>query len=210
MQADNPFKTVDPIQEAKKKPKAVKMQNTHSINRQTTILTDVFVQNTIKEERNNNSLSRINIISGNETLQSAVSSKKNVEIDKSEIFTVDSVPQHLLKKAINDCIPLHVYFSVYFERVRNNILNALTFLKKGENQTKYEIWKELLSMKSNDLIITDGFWLIILKKNKSKFVGDPEQLKVYDLIKSNIKDRMAINYVDYIASCAHIREADKD
>ena len=208
MQADNPFKTVDPIQEAKKKPKAVKIKQ--NVQRQTTLLTDVFVQNTIKEERNNNSLSRINIRSGENTLESGATSKKNVEIDKSEIFTVDSVPQNLLKKAINDCIPLHVYFSVYFERVRNNILNALTFLKKGENQTKYEIWKELLSMKSNDLIITDGFWLIILKKNKSKFVGDPEQLKVYDLIKSNIKDRMAINYVDYIASCAHIREADKD
>ena len=207
MQQDNPFKTNDPIQEAKKKPKAVKIQQ--NIQRQTTLLTDVFVQNTIKEERQNNSLSRINIRSGDHT-ESGDTSKKNVEIDKSEIFTVDSVPQNLLKKAINDCIPLHVYFSVYFERVRNNILNALTFLKKGENQTKYEIWKELLSMKSNDLIITDGFWLIILKKNKSKFVGDPEQLKVYDSIKSNIKDRMAINYVDYIASCAHIREADKD
>lgn len=64
-------------------------------------------------------------------------------------------------------------------------------------------------MKPNEDLITDGFWLIILKKNKTKFICESD-IKEYELIKKTIKDRMAINYVDYIASCAHIRESDKD
>ena len=119
---------------------------------------------------------------------------------------MDSVPTHLLVKTVEQCIPLHSYFSVAFHRVKVNILNALTFLKNKKSNDSYQIWKELLTTKQNEDIITDGFWLIILKKNKKKFLQDDSEhsIKEYDLIKKTIKDRMAINYVDYIASVAHI------
>lgn len=38
------------------------------------------------------------------------------ELDKNEIFTVDSVPTWMLQKSKEACIPLNKYFSVQFNR----------------------------------------------------------------------------------------------
>jgi dTDP-4-dehydrorhamnose reductase len=70
-------------------------------------------------------------------------------------------------------------FSVKFSRVKNNILNALTFLYKknfdkpdmSESYQKERInaWKDKLKSGYNQRLINDGFWLIVLKKNRGKF-----------------------------------------
>ena len=47
---------------------------------------------------------------------------------KKEILQVDHVPINLLKLNIQGYVPMSEHFVVKFQRVKNNILNALKFL----------------------------------------------------------------------------------
>lgn len=91
-------------------------------------------------------------------------------------------------------------FSVKFKGVKNNILNALTFLykkdlDKQENSETYQkervnSWKDKLNNSYNQQIINDGFWLIVLKKNRNKFFAAQHSKAV---IPSRITERNAVS-----------------
>lgn len=75
--------------------------------------------------------------------------KEDVHEIYQNIKSVELVPNWMLEKNIASCIPLNKYFSVQFGRVKNNILNALTFLKnkkekhkEGSKKDRFTIWKE--------------------------------------------------------------------
>ena len=75
---------------------------------------------------------------------------------KKEILQVDHVPINLLKMNIEGYVPMSEHFVVKFQRVKNNILNALKFLQNPVNNKKkheskdsiknrVDIWREKLS-----------------------------------------------------------------
>ena len=82
-------------------------------------------------------------------------------------------------------------FSVKFQRVRNNILNALSFLyvkvqekpgvSEGFQKSRMDAWKDKLNSGYNQKIINDGFWLIVLRKNREKFFPHEKNLSSANL-----------------------------
>lgn len=59
------------------------------------------------------------------------------------------------------------------------------------------------------MIITDGFWLIILYKNKERFNKNDLKAK-FDAIESSILNRIAINYVSFTSPNKQMKKRLKD
>ena len=97
---------------------------------------------------------------------------------KANYFEVNLVDKEVLIENIHRRVNMEDISIVKFDRISSNILDALNFLHKSSrkdkdpNSTKDRIrsWKEKLKSPHNQQIINDGFWLIVLKKNKDKFL----------------------------------------
>jgi len=130
------------------------------------------------------------------------------EEKKKDLLEVSHVPVYLLEQNLLGSVPMDEDFVVKFERVKNNILNALNFLQSTQNVTnskkmdkenikkRVESWRNKLASDYNKNIITDGFWLIILYKNESKFAKSAR----FKAIENAILDRIACNLVEFMMS----------
>lgn len=132
--------------------------------------------------------------------------KSNFDDSTQEILTVGQVPPQLLAKNLIAPVRMEDYvLSSPFKRVTNNISNALTFLHKPTKSSKdarakkerLGSWKEKLESEENHLIINDGFWLVVLKKNKSKFIDEDEVRKLNKRL-SLKKKRKKITVLGYV------------
>lgn len=125
--------------------------------------------------------------------------------DNQEILRVDQVPPQLLAKNLQGPVKMEDHFLASYKGVNNNILNALTFLHKPSKNGKdgkyikerVESWKEKLKSEENQLIINDGFWLVLLKKNRGKFV-DEEEVKNLNKKLSVQKKKRKIRVLGYV------------
>jgi hypothetical protein len=147
------------------------------------------------------------------------------EYMKPDLFEVKEMPVNILKMNALEAVDMSAYTASKFSRVKNNILAALSFLKrydKVEHDTNLErndmdVWKEIIGSPQNHSLINDGFWLVVLKKNSSKFSTENESLHLkkkasarvamatshnedysakdtYEKIENAILDRMACSY----------------
>ena len=93
------------------------------------------------------------------------------------IYDIRDISVNDLESTANGTVPMDQMTAAKFSRVKNNIVAALSFLrhnvKKGVDTTKdknsISVWKELVGSVYNERIVTDGFWLVILRKNADKF-----------------------------------------
>ena len=136
------------------------------------------------------------------------------------------MPVETLAKNLNGIMPMDEFTAAKFHRVKNNIIAALTFLRKNvkkpndttKDKNSLKIWKDLIGSESNQNIINDGFWLVILKKNSQKFQLDRHSLTkkktassrnavaappreftdLYYQIEEALLTRMACNYHDML------------
>lgn len=141
-----------------------------------------------------------------------------------DLFEVKEMPVSILALNIQEAVDMSSYTAAKFSRVKNNILAALSFLKRYDkqehdtNQDKndMDVWKEVIASPQNHSLINDGFWLVVLKKNSNKFVTEQEHLQLkkkassriglapvqaapqpnslYHNIENAILDRMACSY----------------
>lgn len=144
----------------------------------------------------------------------------------SYIFEVNLMPPETLALNITRTMPMDEFTAAKFNRVKNNIVSALTFLRKNtkkpndttKDRNSFSVWKDLIGSEYNQWIVNDGFWLVILKKNAEKFRVEnkkdcrkkiistrstlPTQQREYnDLyyqIENALLDRMACNYHDML------------
>lgn len=127
------------------------------------------------------------------------------KFDSQEILRVGDVTPDLLAKNLLGTVKMEDYFLASYKRVNNNILNALTFLHKPTKNAKdgrymkerIKSWKDKLLNEKNQLIINDGFWLVLLKKNKSKFV-DEEEVKKLNAQMEKVKKKRRIRVLGYV------------
>ena len=96
------------------------------------------------------------------------------------IYEVNEMSVDMLAKNLLGPVNMSEFTAAKFSRVKNNIISALTFLrknvKKGVDTTKdknsVDKWKDLIGSTYNEQIVNDGFWLIILKKNADRFKSE--------------------------------------
>lgn len=145
--------------------------------------------------------------------------------DKAQdLFEVKEMPVSILALNVHEAVDMSIYTAAKFSRVKNNILAALSFLKKYDkldhdtnlDKNDIDVWKEVIGSKQNQSLINDGFWLVVLKKNSNKFISESEHLHLkkktssrigmapgqpvfqpnglYHNIENSILDRMACSY----------------
>lgn len=102
------------------------------------------------------------------------------------ILQVNQVGIDVLRRSKIDTVPMRDFTAAKLERVTNNIISALAIFLKDDKETDKKnkeidktkekisktLWKQLINSNFNEQIITDGFWLIVLKKNQDKFAKD--------------------------------------
>ena len=157
--------------------------------------------------------------------ESAAGKQESEEVD-SYIFEVNLMPVETLAKNLQGILPMDEFTAAKFHRVKNNIIAALTFLRKNvkkpndttKDKNSLKTWKDLIGCEFNQHIINDGFWLVILKKNAHKFLPERHSLlkkktvssrntivaqpreftDLYYQIEEALLTRMACNYHDML------------
>jgi hypothetical protein len=76
------------------------------------------------------------------------------------------VDKEILSECLDRTVRMEDFTKAKFSRVKNNIISSLNFLKTS---TRISVWKELVGSELNELIITDCFWLVVLKKNAEMY-----------------------------------------
>lgn len=113
----------------------------------------------------------------------------------NEIFSYEEVPAAVIIET-KDFTPMNKYFNIHTGRVRNNIMNTLHFLntktKDVDKEQRFLDWRKRLELSENENIITDGFWLILLRKNINQYKDKARKIKEIEGI---LLDRIAVNYV---------------
>lgn len=135
----------------------------------------------------------------------SIGRSSNPRTSKEGILSFDKVSVQCLEETIKGMVPMSKYFVVKLEKVKKHIFKSLHFLQKPVSNKNRSIalekksseWKKRIDSVFNEKIITDGFWLTILYKNKEKFVSKEDTIK-FKQIEESIMDRIAINYVEFM------------
>ena len=81
-------------------------------------------------------------------------------------------------------------------------MKALTFLKDQGNSTRYEKWLGFLKIQENLMVISDLFWLTVIR---FYLQNHPEA----DKIEKNLETRIAKNYINFLIRVEDKFEGDK-
>lgn len=100
--------------------------------------------------------------------------------EEKNILLVTDIDKDILGECLYRTVRMEEFTKAKFSRVKLNIISSLSFLrnstKKGVDTTKdnnnLSVWKELVSCEFNELIVTDCFWLMVLKKNSHLFIPE--------------------------------------
>ena len=113
------------------------------------------------------------------TALSEGSQRQESDGQNGTILQVNQVGIEVLRRSKYSTIPMKDYTAAKLSRVTNNIISALAaFLQDGNEKDKIKekvskaIWKSLINSDFNHNLLTDGFWLIVLKKNEEKFAKE--------------------------------------